>query len=236
MIRETNALGTDVVSCIIPVHNGEPYLREALDSVFAQTYRPIEVIVVDDGSTDNTERTVAEYDRQLVYVRQQNAGPASARNHGVRVAQGEFVAFLDADDLWRQDKLELQMRRFQTRRDLDYCVTHCQNFWVPELIQEAETYRNHRISLPMPGYVTGTLTARRAAFDVVGPFNIKLNHGDSTDWFLRASERGLKEELLPDVLMHRRMHPKNRSRIRAQSSRDHYLHLLKETLDRRRNK
>ena len=121
------------------------------------------------------------------YVKQSNKGPATARNLGLSLATGDFVAFLDADDLWHPEKLERQLARFQARPELDYCVTHCQNFWIPELEIEAEKYQNHRISRPMPGYVTQTLMARHALFEAVGLFDSALGHGDSTDWFLRAS-------------------------------------------------
>jgi glycosyltransferase involved in cell wall biosynthesis len=223
-----------MVSCIVPVYNGEPYVRETIKSILAQTHRPLEIIVVDDGSTDGTAEVVREFDRQVKYVYQSNAGPAAARNGGIGLSCGDFVAFNDADDLWHEEKLERQLIRFRARPELAYCVTHCQNFWVPELEEEAQKYRNHRISLPMPAYVTGTLLARRSAFDTVGFFNIDLGHGDGTEWFLRASERGAVGELLPDVLMYRRLHPTNRSRVLAEASRDQYLTLLKETLDRRR--
>jgi glycosyltransferase involved in cell wall biosynthesis len=222
------------ISCIIPVFNGERYLREALDSIVAQTYRPLEIIVADDGSTDRTNEIVTSFEGQVLYLKQNNAGPAAARNLGLRAASGEFVAFLDADDLWHPEKLGRQIARFQARPELDYCVTYCQNFWIPELEVEAEKYQNHRISRPMPGYVTQTLFARRTIFEMVGEFNQTLAHGDSTDWFLRAAERGAVMELLPEVLMYRRLHPSNRSRVRAATSREEYLRLVKLSLDRRR--
>src|SRR3954451_22735593 len=87
-----------LVSCIVPVFNGERYLREALQSILAQSYRPIEVVVVDDGSTDRSPVVVAGFGREVRYLRQENAGPAAARNHGVQEARGELLAFLDADD------------------------------------------------------------------------------------------------------------------------------------------
>ncbi|MGH7825141.1 MAG: glycosyltransferase family A protein [Candidatus Binatia bacterium] len=223
-----------LVSCIIPVYNGELYLREAIDSILAQTYRPVEIIVADDGSTDGTADIIAEFGEPVHCLRQTNQGPAASRNLGARAATGDFIAFLDADDLWHPDKLERQMVRFQIRPELDYCVTYSQNFWVPELKQEAERFAGHRIARPMPGYVTGTLLGRRVVFDKVGPFNTALGHGDSTEWFLRAAERGAVMELLPDVLMYRRLHPANRSRLRAADSRNQFLDILKGSLDRRR--
>jgi glycosyltransferase involved in cell wall biosynthesis len=216
------------------VFNGERYVREALDSILAQTYRPLEIIVADDGSTDATAAIVALFGKQVHYLKQSNKGPAAARNLGMDAAKGEFIAFLDADDLWHREKLERQMARFRARPELDYCVTYCQNFWIPELKSEAEKYRNHRISQPMPGFVTGTLVARCRMFETVGFFNSELAHGDSTQWFLRAAEQQAVMELLPVALTYRRLHSENRSRLLASASREEFLQILKSSLDRRR--
>jgi glycosyltransferase involved in cell wall biosynthesis len=218
----------------VPVYNGEKYLAEAIESILKQDYEPTEIIVVDDGSTDGTGVLAARYGKRLCYLRQANAGPGAARNLGINAAVGEFLAFLDADDLWHAEKLSRQMACFRARPELDYCVTHVQNFWISELREEEEQFRGHRISKPLPGYVTGTLVARRNFFNTVGPFNAAINHADDTDWFLRAEERGGAMELLPDVLLYRRLHTNNLSRLKACNSRDQYLHVLKTALDRRR--
>jgi glycosyltransferase involved in cell wall biosynthesis len=223
-----------LISCIVPVFNGERYLGEALESILKQSYQALEIIVVDDGSTDGTAAVIEHYAGQVRFLRQPNAGTAAARNSGLRVAEGEFIAFLDADDLWHLEKLERQMARFQARPELDYCVAYAQNFWVPELIEEEKRFREHRISKALPGYATGTLLARRALFDTVGQFNSTIKHADDTEWFLRASEHGATTELLPDVLLYRRLHQNNFSRLRASNSRDQYLRMLKTALDRRR--
>ena len=104
-----------LISCIVPVYNGERYLGEALDSILAQTYRPLEIIVVDDGSTDGTAEVVAIYGDQVRYLKQVNGGPAATRNLGLSSSNGEFVAFLDQDDLCHPEKLERLMERFKTR-------------------------------------------------------------------------------------------------------------------------
>src|SRR5262245_38520357 len=166
-----------LISCIIPVYNGELYLREAIESILAQTYQSREIIVIDDGSTDRTAAIAASYGDQIRYWRQPNAGPVVARNHGLGLAQREFVAFLDADDLWHQEKLARQIARFIARPDLEICITHVQNFWIPELKEEAERFQNHRLTQPVPGYVTQTVLARRALFDRVGPFDTTRRHG-----------------------------------------------------------
>jgi glycosyltransferase involved in cell wall biosynthesis len=224
-----------LISCIVPVYNGERYLREALDSILAQTYRPMEIIVADDGSTDGTAALVADYGDQLQYLFQPNAGTAAACNLGLQAAQGDFVAFLAADDLWHPEKSSRQVSRFQTRPDLDLCVTYVKNFWIPELREEAERFRDHRISQPLPGYVPQAFLARRSLFETVGNFNVALRHADATDWLLRAVDQGAVIELLPDVLVYRRIHQTNLSRRMASSSREEYVQLVKATLDRRRS-
>lgn len=227
-------MNSTLISCIIPVYNGERYLGEAIESMLKQSYKPIEIIIADDGSTDGTASVAGRYDQQVCYRRHANAGPAAARNLGIDASNGAFVAFLDADDVWPVDKLDRQMARFQTRPELDLCIAHVQNFWIPELIEEEKQFRDHRISKALPGYVTGTLLARRDCFNAVGEFNTAIKHADDTEWFLRASEQGAVMELLPDVLLYRRLHHTNLSRVKASNSRDQYLQVLKSALDRRR--
>ena len=223
-----------LISCIVPVFNGERYLAEALESILKQSYRPLEIIVADDGSTDGTAAVAAGYGSQIRYLKQCNAGPATARNLGLSVARGDYVAFLDADDLWHAEKLARQMARFPARAELDYCVAHAQNFWIPELNRENDEFRDHRIAKPLPAYVTGTLLARRELFISVGSFDASLAHGDSTEWFLRAAEHGAVGELMPDVLLYRRLHHTNRIRRLAGASRNEFLQIIKKSLDRRR--
>lgn len=223
-----------LISCIVPVFNAEHYLGEALESILNQTYRPLEIIVVDDGSTDGTAAIVASYPDQVRYLFQPNAGVAAACNLGVRASRGEFVAFLAADDLWHPEKLALQMFQFQDRPELDLCVTHMQNFWIPELRAEEEQFRNHRLAQPWPGYLPQALLARRAVFETVGLFDTALRYEDAKDWFLRAAERGTVMELLPDVLVYRRLHRANISREKAIAGPVELLQIVKASLNRRR--
>jgi glycosyltransferase involved in cell wall biosynthesis len=224
-----------LVSCVVPVYNGQRYLAETLDSIFAQTHRPIEVIVVDDGSTDGSKDVVATFPQPIRYHYQPNAGPAAAINAGVRLARGEFMAFLGADDLWHPEKLSRQLARFDVRPELDFCVAHLENFWIEELREEAERYKEHRLARPIPGYTCATLLARRSLFEAIGLFRPELQHGQDLDWFLRAAEHGATMELLRDVLLHRRLHHDNRSRRLVESSRRTFLRIVKASLDRRRD-
>lgn len=225
-----------LISCIIPVYNGERYLQEAIDSILAQTYQALEIIVADDGSTDETAAVVSSYGEQTRYLFQPNAGVAAACNLGIEAARGEFIAFLAADDLWHPEKLARQMARFQARPELNLCVSYIQNFWVAELYAEEERFRNHSLAQPWPGYSAQTLLARRGLFDTVGLFNTALQYEDAKDWFLRAAERGAVMELLPDVLVYRRLHQANISRRKVLASADELLQIVKGSLDRRRSR
>ena len=225
-----------LISCIIPVYNGEHFLGEAIESIFAQNYRPIEVIVVDDGSEDGTSGVVEKCPHPIVYIHQKNQGSPRARNRGIQAAKGEFLAFLDADDLWRCEKLSAQMARFESRAELEFCVGHVQNFWMPEVADEKAELGNHPKTQALPAYITGALMAKRTTFEKVGLFSTELDHGDSLDWFLRAREKDVVGELLADVLVDRRMHTGNISRLRQQHSRNEFLKILKRSLDERRSK
>jgi len=200
-----------LISCIVPVFNGERFLAQALDSIFAQTYRPIETIVVDDGSEDGSAGIVAGYGDRIRYVKQDNAGPAAARNRGVDLARGEFLAFLDADDLWHDEKLTRQMARFSARPKLELCLSHKRNIWEPERRHEEALLKGkqHAFVEEHPGFVCQALLVRRSAFDRVGRFDESLRIGEDTDWLARTEELALVSEILPEVLVYRRMHSGN---------------------------
>lgn len=195
--------------------------------------------MADDGSTDGTAAVAARSGAAIRYLLQSNSGAAAARNLGLTAARGEYVAFLDADDLWHPDKLARQLKSFQDRPEIDLCLTHLQNFWIPELESERQRFRGHRLTEVLPGYITGTLMARRDFFERIGGFDPTFRLGDGTDWFLRAAEYGAKIELLPDVLLYRRIHQANismepGSRGMTEPMRNAQLQALKASLDRRR--
>jgi glycosyltransferase involved in cell wall biosynthesis len=224
-----------LISCIVPVFNGEKFLSAALDSIYAQTWRPIEVIVVDDGSTDGTKDVVAQYAGRLVYVRQQNAGQAAARNRGLAIAQGEFVAFLDADDLWHPEKLARQMACFMARPALEMCITYEKHFWEKESEEEAQRLatHNHPWARGGLGLVCQALLARRHVFDTVGGFDPALRRGEDTDWFARTEERGIVREILPEILVYRRRHNANLTQADARGG---WLEVVAAKLQRRQNR
>jgi len=216
------------------VYNGERYLGQTLDSVFAQSYRPIEVIVVDDGSTDGTAALLADREEQLVVVRQANAGPAAARNRGFKTANGDFVAFLDSDDTWDPTFLTNAYSAFVDEPDLDICLCHMKSVWTPELAELESVYADPRANTVALGSVTVAMLARRELFARVGSFDESLRTAEDQDWYLRAVESGARVHVLSEVLVNRRLHPSNMTRLEAGVVGDNLAALVKRSLDRRR--
>lgn len=216
-----------LVSCVIPVWNGQDYLASAIDSVLGQTHGALEAIVVDDGSTDQTPLVIASYGSRVRTTRQENAGHGAARNTGIALARGEFIAFLDADDLWHPEKIERQLAACGASDGM--CFT-----WLRNFAGEPPRWDTGRAGDAVPGYTSVTALVRRAVFDVVGRFDATLRHGGDRDFFMRAAERGIGKVMLEDVLVYRRLHEANRSRLLSDRSRAEYLRILKASLDRRR--
>jgi glycosyltransferase involved in cell wall biosynthesis len=230
-----------LVSVIIPTYNGSRYIRETLDSVVAQEHRPMEIIVVDDGSSDDTPGVVEAYAAahsngnaaaSVRLIRQTRKGHPGARNTGLRAAQGEFFAFVDHDDLWSLDKLALQLACFESRPELDLVFGHIQNFFTLEMAPEERA--RVRVPLqPLPGLLQGAMLARRDSFERVGYFYEERSMGDFVDWYGRATLTGLKSEMLEQTVLRRRIHAANFGRRYGQQRRE-YLLAVKDLLDRRR--
>jgi glycosyltransferase involved in cell wall biosynthesis len=216
-----------LVSCVIPVFNGERYLGEALGSVLRQSHSTIEIVVVDDGSTDSTPRILAEMGGRITSLRQANAGPSAARNLGIQHARGEYIAFLDADDLWLPHKTEAQLRRFERNSGLAVCTSLMQNFWAEELAEEEALMKDTDAGRPQPG-PSQTLLVRKDAFHRVGLFDPSLLHRDTHDWMFRARAAGLELEQLDEVLVCRRLHASNRSRTRGAADAEELFAILQK--------
>ena len=224
-----------LVSVIIPVYNGERYLAEAIESVLAQTYRPLEIIVVDDGSTDGSAEVAKRFGSPVRYCFQPNSGAGAARNQGADLARGSFLAFLDADDIWLADKLALQIAAFDADPKMDMVFGHVRQFHSPELLDERARKNTRYAAEIMQGYAPGTLLIKRDAFFRAGPFATNWRVGEFVDWYLKAIEQGLKSLLLPEIVMERRIHTDNMG-IREHKHYTDYVRILKASLDRRRKK
>jgi glycosyltransferase involved in cell wall biosynthesis len=220
-----------LVSAIIPVYNGERYLADAIESVLAQEYRPLELIVIDDGSSDGSA-AVARRFAQVRYHYQPNGGIGAARNRGLELAQGAFIAFLDADDVWTPQKLAVQLQAFADDPEVDIVSGHVLQFPSPELDEPA--IRKIRCpSEPLPGHAFGAMLIKRGAFRRVGPVTMDHEKAECVDWCLRAKDLGLRLGMLPGVVLRRRLHDANHGINHRQAVTD-YAHALKASLDRRR--
>jgi glycosyltransferase involved in cell wall biosynthesis len=229
---ETSRWG--MVSVVIPVHNAERHVREAIDSVLSQTYGFVEVIIVDDGSTDESARVVHSFGSSVRYRDQPRSGASAARNRGVELAEGSWIAFLDADDLWEPDKLAKQLVAFAKHSEVDMVFGHVQQFYSPELPDEVR--RTIDIpKRPSPGYHVGTLLLKATTFHRVGAFLPRLRMGEFVEWYARARAAGCSGLMLPDVVMRRRIHANNMGR-REQQNRVDYVRALKAGLDEKRRR
>jgi glycosyltransferase involved in cell wall biosynthesis len=198
--------GAPLVSVVVPAFNAERFLAEALDSVLAQSHTPLEVIVVDDGSTDRTGEIARSYGVHC--LRQRNSGHAAARNAGVTAAGGDFLSFLDADDLWEPNKLSTEVTHLLAHPELGFLRSSMWRTLAPGAKWPPGTPRKWFLE-PQPGNLSSAALIRRSAFEHVGPFDPSFQHGDDGDWVARAADAGIRSEVIPDVLVHYRIHGAN---------------------------
>ena len=223
-----------LVSVIIPVYNYERYLAEAVESVLGQTYRHLELIVVDDGSTDRSGEVAKSFaDKGVRHCHQVHAGIGPARNKGVELAQGDFLAFLDADDRWPVEKLERQLRAFDSDPALEMCFGQAVQLQNGPEWEAGVKDKKLPVAGMVPGMVPGTMLIKRDAFVRVGRFQGDWKVGEFIDWYARAVELQIHSLVLPDLFLWRRIHDSNQG-IRERQSVSDYARVLKASLDRRR--
>jgi glycosyltransferase involved in cell wall biosynthesis len=181
-----------LVTVIIPTYNRSRFLKEAIDSVLSQDFRDFELIVVDDGSTDDTSGIVAPYHDRLCYVFQKHRGVSAARNTGIAQAQGSLVAFLDSDDLWLPKKLSTQIDFFCNNRGALICQT--EEIWIRNGIQVNAKKRHKKYSgdifeqaLPLCIVSPSAVMIKKILFDRVGLFDESLPVCEDYDFWLRVS-------------------------------------------------
>ena len=216
---------------VVPVHDGRRFLPAALASIAAQTLAPLEILVVDDGSTDGSGEIAGGFSG-VTLRRQPQSGVASARNAGIAAARGDLIAFLDQDDLWAPEKLEKQVAVMRRRPELGY-VLAWETLFLEAGVPQPSWVRPELLAGGHPGYVPGTLLARRDLFDSLGGFDASFENGSDSEWLFRAADRGVPFEVLPVVLLHRRIHDANESR-RTERLRPELLRTVKASIDRKR--
>ncbi|MBJ6723684.1 glycosyltransferase [Geomesophilobacter sediminis] len=205
-----------LVSVVIPCYNSARFIAQAVESVLGQKYPNLELIVVDDGSTDDTERVLEAYRGRLTYLRQPNAGPAAARNRGIAQARGEYVAFLDADDLWLPEKTAQQVARIHGEQAIGLVYGRFANFSnesgellsvLPEVTPSGALFdqilQKSFIALP-------SVLVRREVLAEVGGFDEELLTAEDTNLWLKIARRH-RIEAVPEIVFHRRLHGDNLS-------------------------
>jgi glycosyltransferase involved in cell wall biosynthesis len=220
-----------VIDIIMPVYNGAAFISEAITSIQAQTFGKTRTIVVDDGSTDDSARIVAEFaakDERILLIKQPHLGIQFALNAGLNEAKADYVAFLDADDLWHPEKLEKQLNSI-SEGNFEFCICLVQEFQDANTINQATKQRAR--TAPMKGYTKLALLARREVFSKYGMFDNSIGIGDFVEWFSRVLRTGEPVKIIDEVLAYRRIHNTN-TMLKADKS--SFLRILKNHLDESR--
>jgi glycosyltransferase involved in cell wall biosynthesis len=215
------------VGVVIPAFNAERFLAQALDSVLSQTYPVLDILVLDDGSTDGTSALATAHSPRVRVERQRNAGIGAARNRGVELVRGDLVAFLDADDLLTSSSIGCRVELLTRRAEVELVFGHVVRF--RELLDGAPV----AIDEPLPAHLPGSMLVRRDALERVGPFPTQTHVAEGLDWLLRARELLLNELTLEEQVLWRRVHGENNS-LRHRAQIGEFAHALKASLDRRR--
>jgi len=206
----------ELVSVIIPSYNRAHLIGDSICSVIAQTYTNLEIIVVDDGSTDNTEEVIAAiFDSRLRYIRQPNRGRSDARNHALSIASGKYITFLDSDDLYLPNKIELQVAYLKSHPGVGmiYTSAHCINDQGQLLAHKYEATKSGLIyesiaffkpvTIPLP-----TVMTYKRVMDHVGSFDENLHRFEDTDMWRRIS-KSYRIDAMPEYTCLLRTHDDN---------------------------
>lgn len=223
-----------LVSVIVAVKNGERYLKDALDSILAQTYRNYEIIVVDGRSADKTEQIARSYEN-VRFITQSGKGIANAYNSGIDAARGEIVAFLSHDDLWTPNKLAVQVDALACNPQLQYVVAKVR-FFLEEGCSIPAGFKKELLEGEHIGHIMETLTVRKSLFDLVGRFNTEYKTAEDTEWFARAIDRNISMAVVPETLLCKRVHNDNLSLSDIESNNRLLLKALRDSIKRKQGK
>ncbi|HEX5852077.1 MAG TPA: glycosyltransferase family A protein [Solirubrobacteraceae bacterium] len=220
-----------LVSVIVPAYEAQEYLEEALRSALAQDHGEVEIVVVDDGSTDRTAEIALACGVRV--LRQRNAGPAAARNAGLAVARGAFVTILDADDVWPADRLSSQLAYLREHPEVGIVMGLTEVFLTPGQERPA-----HDPRFAEGEQVTGhpaTMLVRREVFELVGGFDESLRLSEDIDWLARAGDAGVRSGRVDRTLLRYRIHAGNNSRD-TQANHAATLSVLRASVARKRSR
>lgn len=220
-----------LVSVIIPVYNGEAFLSETLESVLSQDYPAIEVIVIDDGSSDGSAAILKGFATQLTLIKQPNKGVAASRNTGMAAANGRYLAFIDQDDLWLPEKTRLQVQLLEAHPEIDYVLSR-QHFFLQQGTQRPSWFKPDLLRGDHTGYVPGAFLGRKAVFEKVGGFDTHYRSGgDDMAWFFKAKDMQIPMMHMPEPLLLKRVHGGNASG-NVKAIHKEFLHIVRQSISR----
>lgn len=219
-----------LVSVILPNLNGGRYLGQAIESVLRQESGPLELIVSDDGSTDDSAAIARSFGDDVRYMPHEHCGLPGSLNHGLQAARGTLIAFIDHDDLWTPGRLAHQRRLLDRHPECMVVLGTLQRFVESD---RAGTTVRRFVPERQRSMQLGTGLYRRSVFDQVGHFNAGYQIGNDADWFMRAQDAGVRIHLDEDVALLYRRHDANMTNEPVVADRA-LLTVLKHTLDRRR--
>lgn len=212
------------ISVVIPVYNCERYIGKAIESVLSQTQKPLEIIVADDGSTDGSASVAASFPGVRV-VSLPHRGVSSARNGGIAASAGEWIAFLDADDVWRPEKLERQARYLEDHQGCEIVFCRYRNY--TDLPDSALSERQKKIMSVVIPECPASACVNREVFDRCGLFDETLRFGEDTEWIARLRMAGVDlSHCLDEILYDRRIHASNLTLSHGRLSREEYFALM----------
>lgn len=223
------------ISTVIAVHNGATYLSEALESALGQTVPPLELIIVDDGSTDETPTLLKGYAKQhpnCTVLRQPQQGPGAARNTGIDACSGDLINFVDADDRCPPHRNEALLEVFHSQPDTGIAVGQIVEFISPDLPPEVAS-RFEASPDPKPGHVVAGVLLRAELFQQLGRFDQQLQVAEFMDWYLRAKEAGILIRETSSVVLERRIHGENFSIRNAHLREKEFTSVLRSHIKRR---
>lgn len=221
-----------LISIIIPVFNREKFIVESLESLLCDHFEPKEIIVVDDGSTDQTATILSEYS-QIKYLYQEHKGVAVARNTGIKASTGDFIAFHDSDNIWVPGRLKSSVEFFINHPEIDYIIGQMESF-LDKGVSLPSQIKKEWMDKPQITLSTAVLVARRGCFDIAGLFNPQYCSSEDLEWFQRAADAGLTLGKIPAVFVKSRIHQSNISTIEAKNRAKRILMIMHQSVKRKK--
>lgn len=227
------------ISVIVPVYNGESFLAETIQSIIEQDCHPLEIILVDDGSTDKTAEVADQFKDVIHYVYQPNSGPATARNRGIKMAIGNVIAFLDADDCWPVNALKKQLDYLVANPDVEIVHGYLQNMYLSTDTEKKTLVK--KFGKPRVSFNVGSAVYRKSVFDKIGLFDETLHHSEDVELLVRVKENGISWVILEHVTLFYRRHKQSMTSVHNENTLSNmhalsWVRILKKNLDKRRQK